>query len=472
MVLIARFHHKVPHQDHPGVPSHREDAEHQAALKIQSCWRGKRTRKQMAKKIKSLKDYTKPYGFYTHSLALTNQSANALLDMENPSSTRRWVWLLLEEPSSSSGAHALSLFIIFFIILSIAGFCLETVPEFYRVSPGGWEALEVACTLIFSIEYFGRLAVCEENSMTHLRFIMTPMNVFDLMAVLPFYIEIVLGSLGAEDTPALRLFRLVRLVRVIRIFKLGRYATGMRLFGEALAGSTTALSVLVFLLGMGVVLFSSALFYVEKLSCPDVDDLIPSQAKAYELECSEDHNRGFSPTFGLCCTEDSSPNDFPSVVSAFWWSLVTMASVGYGDVYPRTTLGKFVGFVAMLAGMVLIALPVAIIGQKFQDVYDNHDLDEAKRRAAMRMKVLGEVWSLVPASDVLPKLQKVQIKDQELSKQVAELCEFFGEVWESREQLMRERKDEAARQESVHINLTHLLSGMNSVLETSGTSSK
>jgi len=404
------------------------------------------------------KDRTKHFWFYTHSLALTSTTQG--LNLECPASTRRWVWLLLEEPSSSQGAQALSLFIIFFIVLSIAGFCLETVPQIYRASPGGWEALEVACTVIFTIEYFSRLAVCEENSMTHLRFIITPMNVFDFMAVMPFYVELVLAAIGAEETPALRLFRLVRLVRVIRIFKLGRYATGMRLFGEALAGSTTALSVLVFLMGMGTVLFSSALFFFEKMSCPEVDQLSFTEATTYHAQCDLDHNRGFSPSFGLCCTEESSPNDFPSAVSAFWWSLVTMTSVGYGDVYPRTTLGKFVGFVAMLAGMVLIALPVAIVGQKFQDVYDNHDLDEAKRRAALRMKVLGEVWSLVPSSDVAPSIKKLKLKDPELGETVTEFCSFLEEVWQQREQKMRERKFEFERQEEIHFKMTNLLQGM------------
>merc|ERR1719424_900212 len=95
---------------------------------------------------------------------------------------------------------------------------------------------------------------------------------------------------------------------------------------------------------MGVVLFSSALYYLEKLSCPELETLSRTQFLLYEGECHDDFNRGYSPSFGLCCTEESSPNDFPSVVAAFWWSLVTMTSVGYGEVYPRTTLGKCVGF--------------------------------------------------------------------------------------------------------------------------------
>merc|ERR1719253_185522 len=151
------------------------------------------------------------------------------------------------------------------------------------------------------------------------------------------------------------------------------------------------------------------------MSCPEIDVLTTRQLRNYHDECHDDFNRGYSPSFGLCCTQESSPNDFPSIIAAFWWSLVTMTSVGYGEVYPRTTMGKCVGFFAMLVGMVLIALPVAIVGQKFQDVYDNHDLEEAKRRAAVRMKVMGEVWTLEPKSDVLPRMKKLQIRDPMLA---------------------------------------------------------
>jgi hypothetical protein len=469
VVAQARFHHKVQDQDQPGRAPFKGKTynfkDEQAATTIQACWRGRKQRILMGKKLSMRQLQLKPWGFYTHSLALVStKGASSLPNLQCPASTRRWCWLMLEEPTSSSAAQALSFFIIFFIVLSIAGFILETVPEIYRSSPEAWGMLEVLCTGTFTLEYFARLAVCEEAGTSHIRFVISPMNVFDLMAVLPFYIDLVLRSMGAEDTPALRFFRLVRLVRVIRIFKLGRYATGMRLFGEALANSTTAISVLVFLLCMGVVLFSSALFSVEKLSCPEVDKLTASQVKVYDRECDDNFNRGRSPTFGLCCTKESTPKDFPSIISAFWWSLVTMTSVGYGEVYPRTTLGKCVGFVAMLVGMVLIALPVAIVGQKFQDVYENHDLEDAKRRAAVRMKVLGEVWSLVPSSDVGPKLKKLQIKDPALATSVESLTCYLEEVWEHREQLMRERKVEHERQEEIHSRVQKLLTHMETSL--------
>lgn len=442
--------------------------EDEAALKIQACWRGNRSRLHYKRRRKGREDRQRPWGFYTHSLALAEPAKTSPLpDLANSSSTKRWLWLLLEEPSSSTAAQVLSLFIIGVIVVSIAGFVLETEPSLYRASPGVFSALEVFCTITFSLEYLGRLAVCEEegSSMTRFRFIISPMNVFDLMAVVPFYIEVVLRSFGAEDTPALRVFRLVRLVRVIRIFKLGRYATGMRLFGEALAGSTTAISVLIFLLCMGVVVFSSALFYLEKISCPEMDDLTAGQIKTYHSDCEDPFSKGVSPAHGLCCTEEGSPNDFPSVIAAFWWSLVTMTSVGYGDVYPRTTQGKCVGFVAMLVGMVLIALPVAIVGQKFQDVYDHHDLEEARRRAAVRMKVMGVVWSLAPASDVIPRMKKLNIRDPLLGSSVTELAAHLEEVWEQREQLMRERRYELERQDDMNQNIGKLLSNMENALD-------
>jgi len=253
---------------------------------------------------------------------------------------------------------------------------------------------------------------------------------------------------------------LVRLIRLVRIFKLGRYASGMRLIGEAIQNSSQAISVLVFLLCMGVVLFSSALFHVERLSCPMREELTSQELREYAQECAEDYNRGVSPKYGLCCTEDSAPNDFPSIIAASWWSMATMTSVGYGEVYPRTTLGKCVGFVAMLVGMVLIALPVAIVGQKFQDIYELHDLEEAKVRAGTRLQSDSKVWSVMPASDVLHRLRHLPVKDPVLAASVAALTLRLEDVWEQREQLGRNRQFELDKQAEFGTKAAKLLEGM------------
>lgn len=182
------------------------------------------------------------------------------------------------------------------------------------------------------------------------------------------------------------MLRTVRLVRLFRIFKLGRYSSGMRLVAQALMNSFQALWVLVFFLWIGIFLFSSLLYYAEKMYCPNnppVGEMSAKMREEYAQECDPGSPNGVCPTYGLCCDEYDSPLDFPSIPSAFWWSVVTMTTVGFGDVYPKTGAGKVVGVFSMLMGILLIALPVAIVGRKFQEVYD---VSEEERAAARRVE--------------------------------------------------------------------------------------
>lgn len=423
-----------------------------AALKIQSRWRGRQERIDAAKR----RNRQKPWGYYTHTLTLMYNSC--MWSATSTMSTKRIVFMMLEEPGSSRFAQVLSIVIVSTIVISISSFILETVPEVYRWSLSGWLAIEVISTLVFTVEYCVRIAVCDQAGISRISFVISPMNFCDLIAVLPFYIEAVLNSVGFSDTLALRAFRVVRVVRMVRIFKLGRYASGMRLVGEALRDSSHAISVLLFLLSMAVVLFSSALYHVEKLSCPDREQMTGAELLEYRDDCT--FPSGVSPKYGLCCTEDSAAEDFPSIVAATWWSLVTMTSVGYGEVYPKTPFGKCVGAVVMLIGMLLIALPVAIVGQNFQDVYESHDLEDARNRAANRMRVQGEVWSLVPASDILPRLRHLRIKDPALAGSVAGLVSSLEVVWEQREQLGRELKLQLDQETESKSKLERLLSDL------------
>jgi len=239
----------------------------------------------------------------------------------------------------------------------------------------------------------------------------------------------------------------------------------------------------VFLICMGVVLFSSALFHTEKMMCPNFSDTeiaagtwSLSDRDAYHLECMDSYARGnytkgVSPTYGLCCHNftrsgvvEYTPNDFPSIFAASWWSMVTMTTVGFGDIYPKTTPGHCVGFAAMLVGMVLIALPVAIVGQKFQDVYEMHDLEEAKMRALSTTKTTGDVWTLMPQSDIIAKLRSLQTKEKHVGEQVSTVAQLLEDVWEHREKLQRERAFELTKQQDIHRKLGKLLSGMEASL--------
>lgn len=287
------------------------------------------------------------------------------------------LYMIFDEPRSSAWAQAWSIFVLFFIVLSILVFVVETIPESKAlVDPQVWVAVEAICTVVFTFEFSVRLGVCDVSGLSVFKFLKNPMNMVDLVAILPFYIWLAFQNVKAVR--ALGILRTIRLVRLFRIFKLARYSSGVEMMTSALRKSSQAGMVLGFFLGIGIVLFSSLLFYVEKMACPERavlarlpadDSNFQTQLDQYKYECS---SRKQASVYGLCCDDSESPLDFPDIVSTFWWSIVTATTVGFGDVYPRTLLGRFVGTFTMLTGILLIALPVAIIGRKFQEAYEEH----------------------------------------------------------------------------------------------------
>ena len=144
------------------------------------------------------------------------------------------------------------------------------------------------------------------------------------------------GSATAVRTTTV--FRAVRLFRVLRIFKLGRYSAGMQVFYGALAHSATSLSLLGFLMAITIILFSSVMYIVE------------GQGDKTDQYC-----------------EDNAPNacEFRTIPTTFWWAIVTMTTVGYGDAVPFTTVGKLIASATMICGIIVIALPISVLGNNF-----------------------------------------------------------------------------------------------------------
>jgi hypothetical protein len=153
-------------------------------------------------------------------------------------------------------------------------------------------------------------------------FIKHPLNVFDFLAILPWYIDMLGSDYGG--------LRIIRLARVLRLLKVARYSSGLQTMIEGLRRSMQAISLLMAAVFLGMILSSSMIYYAE---------------------------RSINKEF------------FPSIPGSFWWALVTMTTVGYGDRYPKSYEGKLVASVTMIFGILLIALPMAIVGNKFQEVY-------------------------------------------------------------------------------------------------------
>lgn len=171
------------------------------------------------------------------------------------------------------------------------------------------------------------------------------MNAIDLMAIMPYFIT--LGTIVNKEPDAagaqagvsvdseqpgasLAILRVIRLVRVFRIFKLSRHSKGLQILGMTLKASLRELGLLMFFLLIGVILFSSAIYYAEAGS-----------ERSY----------------------------FKSIPDAFWWAVVTMTTVGYGDMVPHDFWGKIVGSLCAIAGVLTLSLPVPVIVSNFNYFY-------------------------------------------------------------------------------------------------------
>lgn len=178
------------------------------------------------------------------------------------------------------------------------------------------------------------------------------MNWIDLISIVPFYLELILGGLGIN----LQVLRVLRTGRALRMVKLGRYSSGIRLIQNSLAASYDALQLFAFIFMMLVVVLSSALYYTER----------GEYNEATGLYMREDS-----------ITEQITVSPFQSIPMCFWWCIVTLVTVGYGDVYPVTPGGYTVGIVTQMLGVVMLALPLSIIGSNFHEEREKMNEDIA-----------------------------------------------------------------------------------------------
>ncbi|XP_061437087.1 LOW QUALITY PROTEIN: potassium voltage-gated channel subfamily A member 1-like [Lethenteron reissneri] len=266
---------------------------------------------------------------------------------------QRRVWLLFEYPESSIAARGIATVSVLVILISIVMFCLETLPELrdenkQKFLPAkdinGTQVdgthhgsvtdpffiVETICIVWFSFELLVRFFACPNK----LGFFKSIMNIIDIVAILPYFItlgiEMAKPQGRDQQATSLAILRMTRLVRVFRILKLSRHSRGLKILGQTLKASASELGLLIFFLVIGVVLFSSAVYFAEA---------------------------------------DQLNSEFRSIPDTFWWAIVTMTTVGYGDMCPVTAWGKAVGSLCAIAGMLTIALPVPVIVSNFNYFY-------------------------------------------------------------------------------------------------------
>jgi voltage-gated potassium channel len=236
------------------------------------------------------------------------------------------VFRVIEEPPEQYWpARFFNYFMILLIVANVLAVIFETV-EPIRVQYSSWFlVIDVVSIALFTIEYFLRLWVCtlhrefRDPVTGRIRFALTPLALVDLFAFLHFYIPFLIPV-------DLRFIRILRLFRLVRVLKLGRYSEAMKIFNRVVNKTKEQMLLALSILFIVLIIVSTLMYYAER---------------------------------------DVQPVKFGSIPLAMWWAVVTLATVGYGDVYPITTFGKIIGGAAVVTGIAIFALPTAILSAGF-----------------------------------------------------------------------------------------------------------
>lgn len=232
-------------------------------------------------------------------------------------------------------ARFFGLFIVSLIGANIVALALDSMHDIHEQASGFFECFEIVSVVIFSAEYLLRLWSCTESERYaeplagRLRFALTPMALVDLVSVVPFY----LPFLGI-DLRFMRAPRLLRVFRLLRLFKLGRYSRALKTLGRVFRARKEELLVTLTMLSIILVMASSLIYYAENETQPDA---------------------------------------FSSIPESMWWAVVTLTSVGYGDVYPKTAWGKVLAGIIAVCGIGMFALPAGILGSAFVEEIQNRE---------------------------------------------------------------------------------------------------
>ena len=207
------------------------------------------------------------------------------------------------------------------IILSVVTFSIETIPDLKPRTRSILKFFELFCVIIFSIEYVLRVYVADKK----LKFIFSFFGIIDLLAILPFYV-----AFGVD----LRSVRTLRFVRLFRLLKLVRYNRAIKHFARAISIAKEEILLFFFITLILIYLSGVGIYYFE---------------------------------------HEAQPEQFSSIFDSLWWAIITLTTVGYGDVYPITIGGRLFTFFILMIGLGVVAIPTGILSSALTRSIDVKD---------------------------------------------------------------------------------------------------
>ncbi|MEB3826174.1 ion transporter [Phormidium sp. CCY1219] len=249
----------------------------------------------------------------------------ALLPMNEQ--LKRRIYIILDVAGASDRLSQLfDVFIISLILLNVVAVALETVDWITAEFSDAFQSFETFSVTVFTLEYILRVWSCNASPRFRhpvwgrLKYTLTPLALIDLIAIIPFYLPFLFVDL--------RIIRALRLFRLLRLFKLGRYSKSLRTLIKVIFSKREEL----------ILTFSAVILL-----------LLAASSIIYFAE------------------HEAQPEAFPHIPAAMWWGVVTLTTVGYGDVYPVTAIGKVFGAGVAMLGIGIFALPAGILASGFSE---------------------------------------------------------------------------------------------------------
>lgn len=261
-------------------------------------------------------------------------------------STKRKIHILLHpELGDTRWDKILNAFIITLIILNVAAVMLETVPSIHDKYYRFFHVFDMVSVLIFTIEYILRVWSCNHDPKYQhsvhgrLRYMISTDALIDLLAILPFYVHVVVGF-------DLRVLRILRLLRFFRLFRLTAYMKSAKVVKNVFKSRANELQLSFVLISFIIIIGACLLYFAEH----------PAQPKV-----------------------------FSSIPATLWWAVVTVTSIGYGDMVPITTTGKILSGMISFSGLAIFALPAGIITAGFLE-----EIGKSKKKKRFHCPHCGE----------------------------------------------------------------------------------
>ncbi|XP_051512645.1 potassium voltage-gated channel subfamily G member 4-like [Myxocyprinus asiaticus] len=262
---------------------------------------------------------------------------------------------MVENPQSGLPGKMFACLSVLMVVVTVVSLCISTMPDLREEENRGecsqkchrMFVVETVCVAWFSLEFLLRFV----QARSKLEFIRGPLNIIDAMAILPYYVSLVMveenpndeyerpaGGKGYLDKLGLVL-RILRALRILYVMRLARHSLGLQTLGLTVRRSTREFGLLLLFLCVAVTLFS--------------------------------------PLVHLAESELTGTQDFSSIPASYWWAIISMTTVGYGDMVPRSIPGQIVALSSILSGILIMAFPATSIfhmfSRSYQELKHEHD---------------------------------------------------------------------------------------------------